>query len=253
MEDGALHRAAYENRAEDVRALLDQGADLNGAVPNDDAAGSPLHWAASRGSVTAMAVLLDRGADPNGRDRQVRRTGAHAPGRGVGGLTGHVCCPRCWRCGRRQGLTPLHVAAGYGNALACSLLLAMGADVDARDGASHRTPLHWACAVSMVRSDTALCLIKAGAQVALADDFGMEPLHHAVMVGKWDDTVALLRAGAPVNHRDKAGAVPLDHLKLPPGFGSDWLRQRLGGPRDLYHARVSEVGGRPGGRATHAR
>jgi ankyrin repeat protein len=54
-----------ENSAQQIADLLDQGAEVNG-LPGEDV---PLHGAISWGSVENVKVLLERGADSNARGR----------------------------------------------------------------------------------------------------------------------------------------------------------------------------------------
>ena len=60
--DIALFKAAERNRPEQVKQLLDQGANVNAVIPGD---GSPLIAAAREGHLEMVRVLLDRGAKPN--------------------------------------------------------------------------------------------------------------------------------------------------------------------------------------------
>ena len=56
-----LHTAAFRGRVEDVKLLLERGADPNA---KDNAGRTPLHFAAFRGHVEIVKLLLERGADP---------------------------------------------------------------------------------------------------------------------------------------------------------------------------------------------
>jgi beta-lactamase regulating signal transducer with metallopeptidase domain len=60
--DRALLEAIDDGNIQDVRELLDEGANVN-AVINDD--GTPLIVAAREGQLQIVQLLLDRGADPN--------------------------------------------------------------------------------------------------------------------------------------------------------------------------------------------
>jgi hypothetical protein len=91
-----LYDAAGKGQLEDVRRLLDRGADPNVALPLD---ATPLIFAAARGHIEIVRLLLDRGADPNQSD----------PGDG----------------------NPLIAAAGGGHAEVVSLLLDRGARIEA--------------------------------------------------------------------------------------------------------------------------
>ena len=67
-EDGfnPLHLAAFFNRGEAVRLLLDRGAEV-GAVATNEMRVQALHSAVAAGSLEIVAALLVAGADPNAR------------------------------------------------------------------------------------------------------------------------------------------------------------------------------------------
>ncbi len=60
--DRALVEAAEQGDLDEVRWLLDAGANVDASVPGD---GSPLIVAAREGHLAAVTLLLDRGANPN--------------------------------------------------------------------------------------------------------------------------------------------------------------------------------------------
>ena len=64
--DARLSLAAMEGDIETVRALIDQGVDVN--APQGDGT-SALHWAASRNDLTMTELLLEAGADVSARTR----------------------------------------------------------------------------------------------------------------------------------------------------------------------------------------
>jgi cytochrome c len=135
---GPLHDAAKAGDVAQIKALLDQGADINEnpgtATPlyfaintqHADAAklliergadvnarstwGTPLHAAASKGMTEIATLLLDRGADPNA----------------------------LWNT-----LTPLHMAAKAGQLDVTRVLLDRGADINALTAADEPA-LHYA-------------------------------------------------------------------------------------------------------------
>jgi ankyrin repeat protein len=86
------------------------------------------------------------------------------------------------------------------------LLIAKGADVNAR-AKSGLTPLHWAIYWDM--SERIQLLIASGAQVDARDEHQRTPLHLAANWGKATLVTMLLARGADVDARDESGWTPL--------------------------------------------
>ena len=62
----SLHKAVISGSVEDVRFLLESGADPNAA---DSQENSPLHYALKRGNLMIIRLLIGQGAKLNQRDR----------------------------------------------------------------------------------------------------------------------------------------------------------------------------------------
>ena len=127
----ALHWAAAENEAEIARTLLYAGATVRATTRLGGY--TPLHLAGRAGHAEVAAILLEAGADPDA----VTAT----------------------------GVTAMHFAADADAALVVTALAARGANVNARDGFSERTPLMFAAARG---ADAAMAaLLDAGADPSL--------------------------------------------------------------------------------------
>jgi ankyrin repeat protein len=141
----------------------------------------------------------------------------------------------------KHGRTPLHLAAGFRQRAVAELLLAHGADVNAKDndggtplssagskdvtelllahGADVNakdndgwTPLHRASSASS-RREVVESLMAHGADVNAANNKGQTALHMAA-IGCNKETVELLLAhGADANARAKSGATPLQFAR----------------------------------------
>jgi hypothetical protein len=114
------------------------------------------------------------------------------------------------------GDTALHIAAAAYRTEIVQELIAMGADVHARNRRG-ATPLH-AAAVGMpgsrawnprAQAATVACLIAAGADPNAVDKGGVAPLHCAVRTRCAAAVRALLAGGADVQAENKSGSTPM--------------------------------------------
>jgi ankyrin repeat protein len=134
------------------------------------------------------------------------------------------------------GLTPLHIAAGYGYREIVEVLVSQGAEVNARNK-NNITPLHSASAGSskeivkmliskgadvngldkdsrtalfwVVEGEIAKILISSGARVNEKDYQGFTPLHLAVSLDRKKVVEVLIENGAEVNVKDNRGRTPM--------------------------------------------
>ena len=137
-----LHQAAERGDVQAVRALLDQGAQVNEEGDPGDKwlHATALHWAAARGHLQVMELLLDRGADVN--------------------VT----------IGHNQ--TPLHWASGTGQLKAVQLLLERGAEINAKT-AYGDTALHEAAKGG--HQQVVRLLLERGAMAGDTNRYGETP------------------------------------------------------------------------------
>lgn len=129
-------------------------------------------------------------------------------------------------CYAYEGDTALHFAAAAYRAGLVRRLVALGADVNARNrrGAA---PLHYACVgdPSSGRWNPAAqvaaieALIAAGADANAIDRNGATPLHRAVRTRCAAAVRALLAGGADASLRTKAGSSPARLAAVPAGRG----------------------------------
>lgn len=166
--------------------LLEHGANVN-AQEKQNGFG-PLHYAIFGGDAKMVGLLLDHGAQPNPAVSAALQSYRY--------------------------VTPLHLAAGYGNLAICELLVQRGAEVSAQmpkdfalwTGNARQTPLHRA--VYSGNAKLVEFLIGHGAQVDATDSEDETPLHIAVQ--RKDRTVVevLLSHGADPNRKSKSGQTP---------------------------------------------
>ena len=109
--------------------------------------------------------------------------------------------------------TPLHYAANGGHAAIASVLIAAGADVNAKND-DEDTPLRWAAGADYVT--VVVLLLAAGADVDGRNDDDETPLHWAARNGRAAAVDALIAGGADVNARDEDDETPL-HLAVAGG------------------------------------
>jgi ankyrin repeat protein len=114
-----------------------------------------------------------------------------------------------------DGFTPLHFAAFFGRESAVELLLARGADVNARGrGWMTGTPLH--SAVSQSEASIGERLLRAGADPNLKQAAGWTPLHAAAQNGDLVSVALLLEAGADPHATTDDGRTASDLARQSP-------------------------------------
>jgi len=144
-----------------------------------------------------------------------------------------------------RGNTPLHHAAYYGKLQAVQTLLALGADLNARNIHRGETPLF--SAIRGRQTAVVRYLLQRGARVDLVNAEGLSPVHVVACcaMGATDILDLLVQAGADLQAGTKkalrnvpAGATALDVAEA---FGNTLVAQAL----SRYGVRRGAYGGRP--------
>ena len=154
--DSPVADAAMRGDHGSVRALLQQGADVNAAQGDGMTA---LHWAADRGDLEMARMLVYAGAGLDAVTRMAEYTPLHLASRAGRGTVVRAlleagsdpAAPTA-----SGGATPLHLAAAAGDAEAVAALIEHGAEVDAREERARQTPLIFAAAQNRVEAIRAL-------------------------------------------------------------------------------------------------
>lgn len=157
--------AAMDGNATAVRALLQQGADVNAAQGDGMTA---LHWAARRGDLETARMLLHAGANPGA----TTRLGGHTPLL-LASRMGHAAVIDVLikggadpKSATANGSTALMLASASGSTDAVRILLAGGAEIDATEPSRQETALMFAAASDRV--EVMKLLIARGASVTAA-------------------------------------------------------------------------------------
>ncbi len=159
-----LFEAAGQGDLDRVRALLEQGVDVNAAQGDGMSA---LHHAARAFDVAVAELLIGAGANLEAKTRLGDHRPLHvasASGRsGVVALL--VAAGADVNALTTTGAAPLHFAAASGSADAVAALIGGGAEVDAREPVWGQTPMMFAAAAG--RTEAIEALLEKGANPAL--------------------------------------------------------------------------------------
>ena len=219
-----LHWAVYEGDVDEVRRLIEAGADVSA---ENRYGATAMGLAAEVADTEILRLLLDAGADvdspnPEGQTAlmAVARTGNVEAARLLIDRGATIDARERW-----GGQTALMWASARRHPEMMKLLIEHGADVNARS--IHRdyqrhvtaegrpksldsggfTPLLYAA-----RENCIACvdvLLQAGADINLPDPEGVSPLLLAILNANWDLAKRLIEAGADVNQWDIYGQAPL--------------------------------------------
>lgn len=194
----ALHVAASHGATKSTRALLAAGAALDA---EDEYATQPLAYAAMHGRVPVVKMLLKAGADVQAVDSGGQSALLHALWKMA------ALRVERWELDGLRGDEPVVFVIRHGALRVregdreIEPPVAAQRDIAAQCNPDHETYL--ACA------DCAHGLVRAGANVQIADPQGRTPLHFAMEVGEPALAGRLLRSGAQLDAVDAQGRTPV--------------------------------------------
>ena len=252
-DDGPIIDATKRGDVEEVRALIQQGADVNEAYGDGMTA---LHWAAERGDLRVAEVLIAAGASVEAGTRIGHYTPLHIAAKAgwpevvaaliEAGVDVNVATTN-------SGATPLHLAASAGSADVIRLLVQHGADVNSGDGAAGQTPLMFAVAFNRV--DAIRALLEAHADPAVTSKVidlealgeRNEAMTHRfweLMVGFYGDEAGTVYSPAPSVLEAAIQASRQDDVAPPTEEEKEWLSDYARNKRPgRGRAQVSTSGG----------
>jgi len=200
--DLPLVEAARNRDPQQVRALLNQGADVNGR--SQDGATAIL-WAAHWNDVATARLLIGAGANVNAvNDFRVTPLSLACTNGSAPLVDLFLKAGANPNSPIATGESPVMTCASTGSAEAVRMLAARGADVNAREPSQNQTALMWAAAEHH-RSVVAV-LLEAGADPRARTRKGFTALHFAAREGDLESSRLLLGAGVNVNIRSQPDA-----------------------------------------------
>ena len=227
-----IHAACEIGSVQVLETLLKLGADRESLATS--APRRPINIAAKHGKIDVVVALLAAGSPV---DYSCRHSRALTPLEDAA-YGGHTAVAKTLLAnganvnGAGGGCTPLHAAAGANHVDVVDVLLQAGADPNPLAVGDLDTPLHQA--VVELAHESAFALLKHGADVNLADDYGDTPLHNAARFtvgkkGSYDMLEILLRFGADQNAVNAAGYTALFYadFHLEDHIGFDWSKRPI--------------------------
>ena len=170
----------------------------------------PIHDAAKGGDLAGVQAELDKGAEVNGKDDGGWTTlhwAAWHDRKEIVELLIAKGADVNAKTDNQYGDTPLHKAAWGGQKEMAELLISKGADVNAKSNGG-ATPLHYT--TWRGHKEIVELLISKGADVSAKSNGGATPLHMAANQGEKEIAELLIAKGADVNTKTDDGDTPLD-------------------------------------------
>jgi ankyrin repeat protein len=151
QSNAVVAEAAMQRNGAAVRALLKEGADVNGAQGDGMTA---LHWAAANGDTETARMLIAAGANLRAMTRINGYTPLFLASReGNAAIVGALLdAGASAKTTSTTGSTPLMLAAASGNTETITRLLDAGAEIDAKEHARGQTALMFAAAMNRVEA-----------------------------------------------------------------------------------------------------
>ncbi len=206
-QDLRLVSAAAERDTDAVRALLDEGIDVN--TPRADGV-TALLWAAHLDDLDTADLLLDAGANVNSADDHgvtpLERAAENASTAMVEKL---LAAGANVNAAQTSRLRPLMTAARTGNVQVVEALVAHGADINAATTETKSTALMWA--VAAPHPDVVRALLDRGADPHASTANGFTPLLFAARNGDIAMAETLIAAGVDVNEAGADGTHALPY------------------------------------------
>jgi len=192
-----LYWAIWNEDKDTIKLLVDKGADVNITPKNDY---PPLHYALWNEDVELAKFLVNNGAKFNTKDLDGWTAFRYAVSGGNRELFEFLVA-------KGADVSKFHMSAWLGDLTSVKRFVEQGTDVNTKDDQLNWTALHWVAFTG--HQDVIELLLAKGANVNAKDEWNDVPLHYAAVAGKSDLVGLLLAKEAEVNSKDDSGKTPL--------------------------------------------